>query len=97
MEKTPVKIIAFQEDGLFVAHCVDYDIAASAEKLDKAISRLRLTVEAEKARADKRGLPHFHGIGPAPEYVRAMYEAATMNVRTGAPTAEQETDFKLAA
>ena len=93
MDHTPVKIIAFLDEGLYVAHCVDHNIAACAEKLDVAIARLRLTVEAEKQYAEHHGLEPFAGIGPAPAYIKDMYAKASMNVRTD----NEDAEFKLAA
>ncbi|MBR0653657.1 hypothetical protein [Plastoroseomonas arctica] len=95
MEKTPVRIIAFQEDGMFIAHCVDHDIAASAVSLDAAIRRLRLTVEAERVYAEQHDKAIFEGVGRAPQYVTDMFDAAYLNVSSDG--AKQVPPFRLAA
>ena len=62
-----IRVIVFQEEeGAWVAHCVDYDIATQAPDLPTLRRRLELTMQAELQQSMERHGKPFAGIGPAP-------------------------------
>ena len=63
----------FEEAGLWVAQCLEHDIAAQAEDIDTLNARLNATLKAEFLESMKRHGEPFAGIDPAPERFQRMW------------------------
>lgn len=71
-----VRVVAFQEDGAWVAQCVEYDICTQGRDLMQAQRRMRVALRHEaKFTKDKCG-EEFAGLDAAPDYFAAMFESA---------------------
>jgi hypothetical protein len=81
-----LRVIVFQDDGLWVAQCLEHDIGAQAEDIDTLSDRLMTALKAEfKESIDRNGKP-FAGIDPAPERFQVMWERRARSVEmTPAP------------
>lgn len=75
MVPNPLNVIVFQEEGAWVAHCVEVDICAQASDLKTLKRRLDLTIQLELQESIRRhGVP-FGGIDPAPAFIRERWAA----------------------
>jgi hypothetical protein len=69
-----IRVIMFQDSGMWVAQCLEYDIGVQAEDLDTLSDRLKVVLKAEfKESVERHGKP-FAGIDPAPERFQLMWE-----------------------
>lgn len=69
-----LRVVVFQDDGLWVAQCLEHDIGAQAGDLDTLMTRLEVTIKAELRETLEKGKPPFDGIDPAPERFHKMWE-----------------------
>ena len=69
-----LRVVVFQDNGMWVAQCLEHDIGAQGADFDTLMARLEVTVKAElKESLEKHGQP-FKGIAPAPERFQQMWE-----------------------
>lgn len=76
MDLGTVRVVAFQDGDLWVAQCVEYDIAAFAKhllKLPAALDRAILSNVCVNADAGHKGL---EGIPRAPKIFEQLFKAA---------------------
>ncbi len=71
-EATRIRVVIFQEAGMWVAQCREYDIGAQAASVDKLHERLSVAIEAERQESMARNGRPFAGIAPAPEYFHRL-------------------------
>jgi len=72
-----IRVIVFQEGGLWVAQCLEHDIGAQAADVDTLISRLEVALKAELKESMRHGKP-LAGIDPAPERFHRMWDRCVM-------------------
>lgn len=68
-----IRVIIVEDGDLFVAQCLEVDIAAQGKTPDEAMARLKLAFSEELKDAEKSGRS-IMDIGPAPDSFAAMYE-----------------------
>ena len=74
MADTPtIRVVAFCEADKWVAQCVEYDIGAQADDLDKAKLLFSIALDAEVAESVRRHGRPFEGIPAAPERFEKMW------------------------
>jgi hypothetical protein len=79
-ESETIRVIVFQDNGMWVAQCLEHDIGAQAKDIDTLTARLEVVLRTEfKASMEKYGKP-FAGIDPAPERFHLMWEHRTRSV-----------------
>lgn len=69
-----LRIVVFQDDGLWVAQCLEHDIGAQAADVDTLMARLEVTIKAEARESMERGGKPFAGIAPAPDRFHKMWD-----------------------
>jgi hypothetical protein len=69
-----IRAILFQQGGLWVGQCLEYDIGAQARDLDELKTRLALAIEAELRESVARCGAPFAGIPAAPPYFEQLWE-----------------------
>jgi hypothetical protein len=72
-EKT-IRVIVFREGDLYVAQCLEYDIATQAKSIESLIDRLELTLDAEFSLCEEQGKQPHKAIPPAPNYYHGLWE-----------------------
>ena len=95
-----IRVIVFQDSGLWVAQCLEYDIGAQAPDLDTLHDRLNVTLKAELMESLSRHGKAFAGIDPAPERFHRMWERRARSVGSGwtfDDDRSMKVDFGLAA
>ena len=72
-EKT-LRVIVFSEENVFVAQCLEYDVAAQSNSIEAVIDRLELTLEAEFSDCESNNVRPRDKISPAPVYYHNLWE-----------------------
>lgn len=88
MDHATIRVAVYQDEGVWVAQCLNYDICAQAPDLGILQERFDATLAADLEESLKQtGVP-FGGIAPPPENVRARFErtAASQFTRASHPT-----------
>ena len=86
-DHTPIRAIVFREGDMYVAQCLDIDVAAQAPNVDAALARLDLTLEAEMAECN--GCELKDRIAPAPNYYHTLWNESSIKLeRVNMPARE---------
>ena len=101
MATQQLRVVVFQEEGAWVAHCLEYDIGAQAPDLDALQRRFNLTMQIELEESVRRHGAPFAGIETAPQYIHAKWKQdacvfrvnGSVEVRDGKPT---KADYEMA-
>ena len=102
-DRIQISAVAYHGNGVWVAQCLEYDIAAfasSAADLPRALDRAVAENLCVNVHLGRDGLD---GIDPAPQHFRDMFEGETLPIARGKVTIEMENpaveivDFRLAA
>lgn len=65
-----------EDDGMFSAQCLEYDICTQADSIEKLKERFHRQVEIERMLSRDYTGKEFGGIGPAPEHFHALWRRA---------------------
>lgn len=77
-----VRVIAFKDGDGWVAQCLEYDIAAQADKLDDAYERVFAAIALDRAESERvHGAP-FAGIDKAPAHFFDLWEQRARTLGT---------------
>lgn len=74
-----LRVVVFQEEDAWIAHCLEYDIGAQASDLTTVMRRFDLTMQVELEESLRRHGTPFAGIGPAPAYIQARWTDGELN------------------
>jgi hypothetical protein len=74
MATQQLRVVVFQEEDAWVAHCLEYDIGAQAPDLKSLQRRFNLTLKVELEESIRRHGKPFGGIDAAPPYIQAMWD-----------------------
>ncbi len=80
-----IRVVVFQDDGVWVAQCLEYDIGAQAGDIDTLNERLNVALKAELKESIERGKEPFAGIDPAPQRFHTMWEHRSRYVEMTPP------------
>lgn len=75
-----LRVIVYREGDIYVAQCIEYDIATQAKDIDALLERLDLTIDAECAMSKERTGKPFGGIAPAPNYFHNLWEKRSVSL-----------------
>jgi hypothetical protein len=81
MSRVEVSVVAFQEGDLWVAQCVEFDIAAHAADLTNLHAALERAVIQNICINAELGRQGLDGIDPAPERFKALFERSKIDIR----------------
>jgi hypothetical protein len=98
-KETHLRAIIFREGDVYVAQCLEYDIATQAPDIDSVIDRLELTIEAEFAHCGHNGTEPHKAITPAPNYYHDLWESRTValtRANISIPEGAPQIDYALA-
>lgn len=76
-KSTSIRAVIFQEHGKWVGQCLEIDVGAQAETLERLLSNLEVAVATEK---------HVQGTGQAPQYYFDLWDRCSeraKNVKEG--------------
>lgn len=75
-----LRVVVYREGDVYIAQCLEMDIATQARDLDTLLERLDLTIDAECAMSVERNGGPFDGIPPAPNYFHGLWEKRSMSL-----------------
>lgn len=75
-----LRILVFQEGGIWVGQCVEYDIGAQGRSISEMAKRLVVAIEAEEQISRKRHGEAFRSIPAAPSHVADLWDNADGNL-----------------
>lgn len=89
MAEEKIRVIILQEEGVWVAQCIDFDICVQADDLDAIPGRLQVALRLEE---------ELHGgdlnsIGPAPKHFQEMWERRSGSY---APASQISENYEIA-
>ena len=73
-----INAIAFQEDGMWIAQCLEYNLVSCAETLQELPGELMRQVRSQIEADQRAGEAPFFGYKPAGPRYWAMYEEARL-------------------
>lgn len=65
-----LRIVVYEEDGFFIAQCLEYDICTQAEDRATLRARMECLIELESLEMTKKG----QELDPAPERFHKMWD-----------------------
>jgi hypothetical protein len=71
-----INAVAFQKDGMWIAHCLEFSLVSYAETLEALPEELLLQVMAQVETDIEAGREPFHGFKRAPQRYWDLFEAA---------------------
>lgn len=74
--KKRIRVILFQEEGEWVAQCLEYDIAAQGSTIDEAQNGWSHTFKGYIALSEENGVEALHGVPEAPNFYKEKFEQA---------------------
>lgn len=69
-----LRVVVFQDSGLWVAQCLEHDIGAQAPTVSLLCERLAIAVDVELAESMANGGVAFGDIAPAPDHFLRRWE-----------------------
>lgn len=75
-----IRAIVYREGDVYVAQCIEYDIATQASDIETLLDRLELTIEAEFEACEEAGKAPKECICPAPVYYHELWGARTYKI-----------------
>lgn len=91
-----LRILVFQEDGIWVGQCVEYDIGAQGRSISEMATRLIAAIEAEEQLGRERHGKAFSGIPAAPAHVANLWDNAEGNLEGIRKTRDDTNRYKWA-
>ena len=76
MPDLKLKAVLFQEEGWWVAQCLEYDIAAQAKTQADVVYELERILVGRCLVSSDKGCPPFAGVPPAPRRYWKTFERA---------------------
>jgi hypothetical protein len=90
-----VNVVAFQEGDLWVAQCVEYDIAAFAKTITALPRAFERAVAANLCANADLGRSAFEGIPKPPEHFRQLFEDAQLHLEATKTSPKRSTPVKV--
>jgi hypothetical protein len=75
-----LRVVVYKEGDLYVAQCLEFDIATQAIDLDVLLERLDLTIDAECGMSKESTGKPFDGIPPAPNYFHGLWDKRSVSL-----------------
>jgi hypothetical protein len=75
-----IRVIVYPEGDLFVAQCLEVDIATQARDIPTLLERLDLTIDAECSLSRDNGAEALNRIAPAPNYFHELWEKRSVTL-----------------
>lgn len=75
-----LRAVLFQEDGLWVAQCLEVNVAAQAPAFKDILYELQRVLVGRFVYAEKRGIDALAGLPMAPKRYWEMFESASASI-----------------
>lgn len=74
MDGTEIRIVVFRHGDMWAGQCLEYDIGAQADSLDKLHMYLDITIATTRRESLERHGKAFAGVPRAPEHFHKLWE-----------------------
>lgn len=74
MDRTKIRVVVFQNGDMWAGQCLEYDIGAQADSLEKLDRYLDIAIAATRRESLERSGEEFAGVPPAPEHFHKLWE-----------------------
>ena len=91
-----LRVVVFQEDGYWVAQCIEYDIGAQGKTFRDMAMHFALTLGLDLDESLNRHGEPFAGIDPAPAYFEKMWEQRASTLKPIQETEEASPGYEMA-
>ena len=81
MNASRMRVVLFQEEGYWVAQCLEFDIAAQAKAFKDIFQELERVVVGRIIFAESKGLEAFADLPRAPRRFWDMFDAASAEIQ----------------
>ena len=95
-EGDEIRIVVYQEEGKWVAQCLEYDIRAQADTIEKLQTHIDIAISATLADSEERHGKIAH-IDPAPKHFHELWERRSADVQPRNPISERNVAVALYA
>ncbi len=75
-----LRVIVYPEGELFIAQCLEMDIATQARDIPTLLERLDLTIDAECSMSREMNEEPWNRIAPAPNYFHDLWEKRSVTL-----------------
>lgn len=82
MKPIHIDVVAFEDDGYWIAQCIQYDIVARADNLTLLPRAIEREITANICINHKLGREHLEGVPPAPDRFRELFKRAKMTIQS---------------
>ena len=72
-----LRVVVFEDDDIWVAQCLEYDIGAQGPDVATLQKRFRIALLAELEVSLEKGDEPFSGIDPAPEFYHNLWDSCS--------------------
>lgn len=79
--ETNLRVIVYPEGDMYIAQCLEADIATQAHDIPTLLERLDLTIDAECAMSRERNQQPFENVAPAPNYFQDLWEKRSVTLK----------------
>jgi hypothetical protein len=75
-----IRVIVYREGEVYVAQCLEHDIATQGSDITGVLARLELTIDAECAVSKEAGGQAFDNIPAAPNYFHTLWDKRSLTL-----------------
>jgi len=75
-----IRVIVYREGDVYVAQCLEHDIATQGPDLPGVLDRLELTIDAECAMSKEAGARGLGNIPAAPNYFHGLWDKRSLTL-----------------
>lgn len=91
-----LRVLLIKEDDTWSAQCLEYDIGAQGDTIEKVTRRFKAVLDAERELSEEETGAPFGGIAPAPDLYHKMWDSADSSLEPESPYADNNTGIKMA-
>lgn len=75
-----LRVIVYRDGDVYVAQCIEHDIATQGSDIPAVLERLDLTIDAECAMSKDKGAKPFENIPCAPNYFHRLWDKRSLTL-----------------
>lgn len=97
MDGPEIRVVVFRDGDMWAGQCLEYDIGAQADSLEKLDRYLEIAIAATRRESRERNGKAFAGVPPAPEYFRKLWDRRAGNFMPEGASPDRNVTLALCA
>ena len=97
MDGTEIRVVVFRDGDMWAGQCLEYDIGAQADSLEKLDRYLDVAIAAARRENLERNGKEFAGVSPAPEHFHKLWDRRAGNFMPQGASADRNVTLALCA